>query len=222
MKHAFIFCTLKLRLSLHCVLVHDLNIRHSWETKAFSGISWAYALVHKCLWILRSYGSWYFSKPPMDISFSDLPCKIFLPCLFLASLPFASSVIAVSGSCNVKQLPLIALHKNPKDRAFLTEQTELGQIKTSHENMTFPKSSQAGQIMKMLWGWFVLRNFKSCLLPCATHTSVTCRVLFFTTTMGARLQFYKTTVWTGEKRVGIRQRKMPRPLLFLPRFSHLS
>ena len=64
--------------------------------------------------------------------------------------------------------------------------------------MTFPRSYQADETMKMLWRWFFLRNPQN-YLPPATHTSVIGRVLLFTTTMVAMLQF-KTSIELERRR----------------------
>lgn len=78
------------------------------------------------------------------------PYEYLIPQIFLwsfwISLLFTPTDIITSGSCDVKQLPLIVSMISQGRELFSLVSSELGQIKTNSVNSSFPRSCQAGRV----------------------------------------------------------------------------
>lgn len=84
-------------------------------------------------------------KLPMDMS-----CPFFLFISFITHL-LASLGVSASGSCNVKQSPLIILDECPRDRADCAASSESGLIKTSPEDAAFQDTAMPNRNNSLGW-----------------------------------------------------------------------
>lgn len=96
--------------------LHRASGRPGKRNEALFGSS--LGITQPCLYV------WPSRFPEIDQSFSKPPLTShspFCPFTFFGAPLYAPSGIATSGSCDVKQLPVIVFDKCPRDRAACTE-----------------------------------------------------------------------------------------------------
>lgn len=131
----------------------------------------------------------------------------------LGQLFIFSKYVTASGSCNVKQLSVIVFEKCPGEETCLQWDYFDCQIKTVPANQA--SHGTARQFKKWhLWERGFWSNSKAFL-----HPLVAGKLLFFMTSMIARMMVFKATVELESKRWEYSNLKCPPNSLFLLRFS---